>query len=170
MTTVFVKTLIRVLLLLMVLFGSSLIFPSNIVSSPHSALHRLTENIRAMGQATVNQSAPNCIEYFDARLTSTGIELMWCAFSERTIEGFVLYRMAAGDSDLFIINRNGLIPAWHQSYTDSGLSANTTYRYLLGVMFADGSESLSQPVEVTTPSQSFPAHSPSSVVMRGASN
>jgi hypothetical protein len=103
-----------------------------------------------------DQAAPTAIEYFDAHAMRSGIKLLWCVFSDKDVDGFQLYRMAEDDSYISVINKRGLIPAWHQNFVDSELAPSTTYRYLLGVVFSDGSESLSQPIVVRSSKASYP--------------
>jgi hypothetical protein len=106
-----------------------------------------------------NQTAPVVVESFDAHSTRAGIKLLWRVFSDRDVEGFRIYRIAKNDSYLFVVNSRGLIPAWQQSFLDSEVTPATTYQYLLGVVFSDGSEFISHPVEVTTPARSSTAMS-----------
>jgi hypothetical protein len=127
-----------------------MILPKGTASSPHSALDILRNNILFMTSDRKDQATPVPVEYFDAQSTRPGIKLLWCVFSDKDVDGFRIYRMARNDSYLFVVNRRGLIPAWHQSYLDNELSPSTTYRYVLGVVFSDGSEFLSQPVEATS--------------------
>jgi hypothetical protein len=54
--------------------------------------------------------------------------------------------MSDGDVALTVVNKRGLIPAWHQDYLDTDVAPSTDYRYVLGIVFEDGMEYLSQPV------------------------
>ena len=102
-----------------------------------------------------NQTAPSAIEYFDGYSQRVGIKLLWSVISEKDVEGFQLYRMAAADAYITVVNKRGLIPAWHQNFLDDDLTPATSYRYLLGVVFSDGTEFLSQPVDVRSPKETI---------------
>jgi hypothetical protein len=102
------------------------------------------------------QSAPCSIECLDAHTLRSGIKLVWCVFSEKDIDGFRIYRMAENDATLVVVNRQGLIPAWQQSYVDTDLAPSTNYRYVLGVVFENGNECLSEPVEARSSNESHP--------------
>lgn len=130
------RTSTCVTLLLVVLCSCLLFYPPSISSSP--------------------QSAPCAIECLDAHTLRSGIKLVWCVFSEKDIEGFRIYRMTENDASLVVVNRRGLIPAWQQSYVDMDLAPSTNYRYVLGVVFEDGNECLSEPVEARSSSESRP--------------
>ena len=136
-----------IMLFLVVLLGSLTLLPRNIASSTHSALELLRYTIRVATNDHQNQSKPVAVEYFDAHSQRAGVKLQWCVFSEKDVDGFRIYRMASDESYLFVVNRNGLIPAWHQDYLDSETAPSTTYRYVLGVVFDDETEFLSQPIE-----------------------
>jgi hypothetical protein len=136
----------RAITLLVVLFGF-LTLPGLTSSSPHSALDILRNSVRTTPTTNPDASRPVDIEYFDAHPIYSGMKILWCVFSDKDVDGFRIYRMADNSTDLSVVNRRGLIPAWQQNYLDGDLAPSTTYRYLLGVVFDDGSEVFSQPVE-----------------------
>jgi hypothetical protein len=90
-----------------------------------------------------------------ANAVASDVELTWAAFSDKDIDGFRIYRREQNESYFLLINTQGLIPAWHQDYTDGELPSASIYQYVLGVVTSDGDEALSQPVEVTTSAKSF---------------
>jgi len=116
----------------------------------------LRNTIRGLSQDRERQSAPCSIEYFEAHTIQSGIELVWGVFSEKDIDGFRIYRMAENDAVLVVVNKHGLIPAWHQSFEDTDLTSSTNYRYVLGVVFEDDTEYLSEPVEARSPEKTWP--------------
>ncbi len=132
-------------LFLVVLCSCLLFYSPGVSSSPQSALLRNT--IRGLSPDHQKQSAPSLIEYFEAHTLRSGIELVWGVFSEKDIDGFRIYRMSESDASLVVVNKQGLIPAWHQSFVDTDLAPSTHYRYVLGVVFEDDTEYLSEPVE-----------------------
>jgi len=144
----------HIALFLVVLCCLLLSFPTLTSSSPQSAVRMLGNALPRTSQK--DQTAPTAIEYFDAHTIRSGIKLLWCVFSDKDVDGFRLYRMAEDDSYISVINKRGLIPAWHQNFIDSELLPSTTYRYLLGVVYSDGSESLSQPIAVRSPKAAYP--------------
>ncbi len=143
-------------LFLFVLCSCLLFYPPSTSSSPQSALRILRNTIRSVSPNHQGQSAPCSIEYLEAHTLRLGIKLVWCVFSEKDIEGFRIYRMAQNDASLVVVNKRGLIPAWHQSYVDTDLAPSTNYRYVLGVVFDDGTECLSEPMEARSSSESYP--------------
>lgn len=95
------------------------------------------------------QSAPDPVEYFNAYAASSSVDLDWHVVSERNVDGFRIYRQ--GDSTAYVlINRDGLIPVWQDQYNDAHVKSNRDFSYVLGVVLSDGSEFLSQPVQVHT--------------------
>ena len=148
------KTSKQSLLFLVVLCGALLGFPHGLSSSPQAGLGVLS-TIAKKSKTHRNNSAPSGIEYFDGYSQRVGIKLLWSVFSEKDVEGFQLYRMAADDSYVTVVNKRGLIPAWHQNFLDDDLTPATSYRYLLGVVFSDGTEFLSQPVDVRSPKETI---------------
>lgn len=140
------KTLRKGVPLLVVLSGF-LLLPPVTLSSPHAAFDILRNPGRATVAAGPTESRPVDIEYFDAHPINLGMKILWCVFSDKDVDGFRIYRMAENSADLFVVNKRGLIPAWQQNYLDGDLVPETTYRYLLGVVFDDGSEFFSQPIE-----------------------
>jgi hypothetical protein len=149
------KTTPRSTALLLVVLSGFLATPHGSVSSPHAAMGLLRNSISGTGDPRHTEGHPVDIEYFDAHPIRTGMKILWCVFSDDDVDGFRIYRMAENSSYLFIVNKRGLIPAWQQNYLDGDLAPSTTYRYLLGVVFNDGSEFLSQPIEAKTSKQSI---------------
>lgn len=147
----------RVQLFLILLFCSLFALPIVTSSAPNAALNMLRDNAHWVQQARDNRSAPPVIQHFDARLVTPNIELSWVAFSEHDVDGFRIYRMRHDQSFVAIVNNDGLIPPWHQAYTDTDLTPSATYRYVLAVVLRNGSEVLSNPVDVSTSSGSAPA-------------
>lgn len=141
----FKNTLISSALFLVVLCTCLLSLPSHTASSPQFALGLLHTAFRDSDRSDGNNTRPTAIEYFDALGIRAAVKLVWNVFSEKDVEGFRIYRMADNDSQLFVVNKRGLIPAWRQTYVDTELASSTTYRYVLGVVFDDGSEVFSQP-------------------------
>ncbi len=141
-------------LFLIVLSCVLLVLPKSPLSSPRSTVDPLRKAILPTSRATYTQTAPLVVEYFDAHPAGSDIELLWRVFSDRDVEGFRLYRVSETDTHLFVVNKRGLIPAWQQLFLDKELPAETTYQYLLGVVFSDGSEFISYPVQATTASKS----------------
>ncbi len=102
---------------------------------------------RVAGRERPNETAPLVIEYFHAYPATATIRLVWGVFSEKDVAGFRIYRMSRSDASYVVVSGNGLIPAWHQEYSDREVTPSTLYRYVLGVVFSDGSEVISQAVE-----------------------
>jgi hypothetical protein len=142
------------MLFLIVLCGALLCFPRGLTSSPLVGASVFAKFARTSNPRS-NQTAPSAIEYFDGYSQRVGIKLLWSVFSEKDVEGFQLYRMADDESYVSVINKRGLLPAWRQNFVDDDLKPATTYRYLLGVVFSDGTESLSQPVDVRSPKETI---------------
>jgi len=143
----------RVALFLVVLCVGVVFSPPGISSSPWSAL-TILRNTVSSGEP--EQSAPCSIEYFEAHPERPGIKLVWCVFADKDIEGFQIYRTSERDAALVVVNKRGLIPAWHQSCTDTDVAPATNYRYVLGVVFEDGTESLSEPAAARSPDKAVP--------------
>ena len=138
---------------LIVLASSLLLHP------PACEASQLDDHISVFGGIdllveSTRTSTPSIIEYFEARGVDIRVQLDWIAFGD-DVDGFRIYRRSAGSAIFLLVNREGLIPAWFQQYLDRGLSPSTSYQYILGVVFADGSELLSHPVETSTSAKAF---------------
>jgi len=140
---------------LVVLCACLLSVPSQTASSPQSAFGLLQTAFREIDRAAIDKARPTAIEYFDALGVRAAVKLVWNVFSEKDVEGFRIYRMADNDSQLSVVNKRGLIPAWRQTFLDTELTSSTTYRYILGVVFDDGSEIFSQPAAAKPSKASF---------------
>lgn len=122
-------------------------FFSNGKASTSSATDVPRSASRVAGRERPNETAPVVIEYFHAYSATAAIRLAWGVFSEKDVAGFRIYRMSRSDASYVVVSGNGLIPAWHQEYSDREVTPSTLYRYVLGVVFSDGSEFISQAVE-----------------------
>ena len=141
-------------LFLVVLCSYLLLYSPSASSSPQSAL--LRNAIRGLSTDHKRQSAPCSIEYFEAHTLQSGIKLVWAVFSDKDIDGFRIYRLSEKDVSLVVVNKRGLIPAWHQNFVDTDLTPSTDYRYVLGVVFEDDTEYLSEPVEARSSDKTWP--------------
>ncbi len=148
-------------LFLVVLFGSLRVTPPRASASQLTTLESLFDRrsdapcvVSVAVRSGSSASAPRIIEAFNAHALDTRIVLDWIAFAD-DVRGFRIYRRGRGDSHFFLLNREGLIPAWLQNYLDLNIEQHSSYQYVLGVVFANGSEILSQPVEATTSSRSL---------------
>jgi hypothetical protein len=95
------------------------------------------------------ESAPVLIQYFDAQLMSSGVELSWFAVSEKDIEGYRIYRRETDEAFLWLVNEDGLLAPWQVTFMDGSIARDVSYEYVLGVVHADQSEFLSYVVPVT---------------------
>ena len=99
---------------------------------------------------------------FDAREHADGLELSWRIFADEEIAGFRIYRKDAETAPFDLINKQRIIPREERSFVDTTIRPGRTYRYLLAVVKADGSEISSSEITATTPlaalelEQSFP--------------
>ena len=141
--------------LLLIVLCSFLLIPMETPSSAGAALDILQKSIATTPYIPHGENHPVDVEYFDAQTITTGIKILWCVFSDRDVDGFRIYRMAEDSSYLCVVNKRGLIPAWQQNYLDDDLIPSTVYRYLLAVVFDDGSEFVTQPVEAKSSKQAM---------------
>ncbi|MEC0243700.1 fibronectin type III domain-containing protein [Paenibacillus dokdonensis] len=88
-----------------------------------------------------SNDAPSAPGSLAAAVSDSGVQLTWASSTDNTsVTSYGIYR-----DNVKIGNANTL------TYTDSGLSAGTTYRYMVTALDAAGNESApSSPVEVTT--------------------
>ncbi len=90
------------------------------------------------------------INTFEANAVESGVELVWDITADEVIRGFNIYRKT-GENDLGErVNGDGLIPPEERTYTDAGAKHGKPYWYTLGVVKNDGSEMLSQSVQIKT--------------------
>jgi hypothetical protein len=122
-----------------------LFFSSGAAALP-SAKDASKSTRRVAKRERAHDSAPVTIEYFRASPAPSAVRLVWSVFSDKDVAGFRIYRASRNDGYV-VVTGSGLIPAWHQEHVDAGLASSTLYRYVLGVVFADGSEFLSQAIE-----------------------
>ncbi len=89
------------------------------------------------------------IQRFDAVRDGTGVRLNWDIFTDEEITGFRLYR-AESDGPYRVVPGGDLVPIDARHFVDSSVQPGRTYRYILAVVRADGSELTSPVVTVRT--------------------
>ena len=93
-------------------------------------------------------TVPVLFSSFAARADEDGVRLTWGIVADELVGGFRVYRREAGQPVQTIAPS---LPGNAGAYLDSGVRAGTAYTYQLGALGEDGSETLSVPVNVTTP-------------------
>lgn len=137
-------------LFLVVLYMSVSVGASPAATSQVKKIGPSPGKIQRVTPAKRNRSAPILIQYFSASGAPSGVELVWSAFSERSIRGFRLYRQSDDEAYFGLVNRHGLVPLWQQSYVDADVVPSMAYYYILSVVLVNGQEYLSQPIKITT--------------------
>ncbi|MEJ2720862.1 MAG: FlgD immunoglobulin-like domain containing protein, partial [bacterium] len=99
---------------------------------------------------------PTFVASFSARAIDRGIDLSWEILSDDVVIGFKIYRTVDGPEKL--VNRGGLISRQARSFLDESAIGGMSYRYVLVVVLADGSEVRSQPVSVSPRVVGFELH------------
>jgi len=137
-------------LFLIVLYASVCAEPSSAATSHVKKIEPSSGKIQKVIPSKKVRSAPVLIQYFGANNSPSGVELVWSAFSDHQVRGFRLYRQADDEAYFGLVNTNGLVPLWQQSYVDIDVMPSTTYYYILSVVMVNGQEYLSQPIKITT--------------------
>ncbi|HET6348017.1 MAG TPA: FlgD immunoglobulin-like domain containing protein [Candidatus Krumholzibacteria bacterium] len=93
---------------------------------------------------------PVLIQRFTATAAGYAVELVWTVASDEHVAGYRIYR-GLGDASMRDVSATtGLVPAGATSYTDVNVAGGQTYRYAIGVVLDNGSETMSQIVSVVT--------------------
>ena len=140
---------------LLVLACSVSVLSSDAAATRKAVEHRSKAKPPARSAHHPIHARPAAIQYFDARPHGAEVELVWCCFSDKDTRGFRVYRRDQSSSYFSLVNREGLLQPWRQNYLDTDVASASGYQYVLAVVYADGTEFLSQPIEVRTPSRSF---------------
>jgi hypothetical protein len=96
---------------------------------------------------------PVLISRFDARASRESVRLSWEIVTDEAIQGFRIYRGAAGAATLPLFDE--LLPADATTYVDSAVRSGSSYTYVLAAVKDDGSEIRSVPATATTPAFVF---------------
>jgi hypothetical protein len=91
---------------------------------------------------------PVLITAFDVSVVETGVGLRWRTVADEAVAGFHVYR-SVGDSGFTRLNGRLLSPG-ALAYTDGTAAAGQAYRYMLGVVLEDGSETRSRAARIRT--------------------
>jgi hypothetical protein len=83
-----------------------------------------------------------------ARAVGTGVDLRWKAASDQPIAGYHIYRSEDGRQEMVPLNNGQLLPPGTGAFLDSDVLPGQTYRYIVGVVAEDGSETRSREVSV----------------------
>jgi hypothetical protein len=98
---------------------------------------------------TIDGCVPVFMTNFQATAIESGVKLIWDVFTDESIDGFKLYRKAAGSSRDFEVVESAINSEMRQ-YIDSGIKPGHTYKYFLSALLSNGSEVRSQEVTVTS--------------------
>ena len=94
------------------------------------------------------------ISGFEAYPGDEGVRLTWSILSDEGVRGYNIYRASRPDERGMPVNGDALLAAGNKDFLDRSVRGQTTYRYMLGVVLADGSEITSAEKLVTT--RAFP--------------
>ena len=89
------------------------------------------------------------IQRFEARSSEFGVQLTWDIFTDEELAGFRAYR-AEADGPYAPVSGGYLIPVGAGTFLDATVQPGRTYRYILAVVRADGSEIVSPAATVRT--------------------
>ncbi|MFQ5510666.1 MAG: T9SS type A sorting domain-containing protein [Candidatus Krumholzibacteriia bacterium] len=92
---------------------------------------------------------PVFITNFSATAREAAVDLAWDVVSDENMNGFNIYRSLKGTDTRSRVNLDGLIPPSERNHVDETVVAGGTYSYTLGVVQADGSETISRTATVT---------------------
>jgi hypothetical protein len=100
-------------------------------------------------------SVPVFVSRFEAVSSDAGVALSWETISDENVKGFNIYRRGVNEETPVGVNLDGLIPLGTKEYLDRGVAGGHEYEYTLGVVFEDGTETMSQVAGVTTIAYKF---------------
>jgi predicted outer membrane repeat protein len=92
---------------------------------------------------------PVLISAFDVAVVADGVELRWRTVADEAVAGFNVYR-SGEDAGQFVRLNDRLLSPGALAYTDGTSAAGQSYRYMLGVVLADGSETRSRATRIRT--------------------
>jgi hypothetical protein len=95
-------------------------------------------------------SVPVFVARFAAVSSDAGVALSWETIADENVKGFNIYRDDGSGDGPVPAKAGDLIPPHERRYVDGGVRGGHGYEYTLGVVFDDGTETMSHTVSVKT--------------------